>query len=270
MGRLDGKVAIVTGSAQGIGAATARRLAEEGASVVCADINDETNRKVVAGIVAVGGAAVHCHTDVGDLEQFEAAAGFAVEHFGGIDILHNNAWWSGGGYIVDMDPADWDRSLRLCLTSVFYGMRVAIPHMIERGGGSVINMSSVDGYFGEPCGSPYGTAKAGIILLTKSAALEYGRKNVRVNAIAPGGVDTPALDFMANLIPDFKERSAAAHATGRLIAPEEIANLVLFLASDESSALTGTTIVADAGWTASCNTATYLPPYGEPFEFARG
>src|SRR5204863_3050762 len=139
------------------------------------------------------------------------------------------------------------------------------PHMIDGGGGSVVNMSSVDAFFGEPCGSPYGVSKAGIILLTKTAALEYGRKNVRVNAIAPGSTDTSALDVMENLLPGFRDRSARATATGRLITPEEMANVVLFLASDESSALTGTTIVADAGWTASCETTTHIPPYGEPF-----
>jgi NAD(P)-dependent dehydrogenase (short-subunit alcohol dehydrogenase family) len=263
--RLEGKVAIVTGAAQGIGAATARRFAEEGASVVCADIAVDAGQDVVAGIEAVGGTAAFRRTDVTELAEVEGCAAFAVDRFGRLDVLHNNAWWSGGGYIVDMDPADWDRSIRACLTSVFYGMRAAIPHMIDGGGGSVVNMSSVDAFFGEPCGSPYGVSKAGIILLTKTAALEYGRKNVRVNAIAPGSTDTSALDVMENLLPGFRDRSARATATGRLITPEEMANVVLFLASDESSALTGTTIVADAGWTASCETTTHIPAYGEPF-----
>jgi NAD(P)-dependent dehydrogenase (short-subunit alcohol dehydrogenase family) len=265
MGRLEGKVALVTGSAQGIGAASARRLAAEGAAVVCADINDDKNEATVRDITERGGSAVSVHTDVGDLDQFRTAVSCAVDTFGGIDVLHNNAFWSGGGYIVDMEPEDWDRSLHASLTSVFFGMKVAIPFMIERGGGSVVNMSSVDGLFGNPCGAAYSAAKAGIILITKTAALEYGRKGIRVNAIAPGGVDTPALDLMTSLQADFKERSAAAHATGKLIQPEEIANVVLFLASDESSAITGTTILADAGWTAGTDITVSLPPYGEPF-----
>jgi NAD(P)-dependent dehydrogenase (short-subunit alcohol dehydrogenase family) len=265
MGRLDGKVAIVTGAARGIGAASAQRCAEEGAAVVCTDLDEEGAEAIASAVLARGGVAVASVTDVTDLEQFEACAAFAMDRFGRLDVLHNNAWWSSGGYIIDMDPDDWDRSIRACLTSVFYGMRVAIPRMMESGGGSVVNMASVDAYFGEPCGSPYGAAKAGIVLLTKTAALEYGRKNVRVNAIAPGSTDTGALDVMENLSPGFKARSAHANATGRLIEPREIANVVLFLASDESSALTGTTIIADAGWTACADTSPTIPPYGTPF-----
>jgi NAD(P)-dependent dehydrogenase (short-subunit alcohol dehydrogenase family) len=264
-GRLAGKVAIVTGAAQGIGRATVERFASEGAHVVCADINRDAAAEVVGTITQAGGSAVFHHTDITDLAQLEACTAMTIERFGRLDILHNNAWWSSGGYLVDLDPGDWDASIRACLTSVFLGMRAALPHMMRSGGGSIINMSSVDGLFGEPCGAPYGVSKAGVILLTKTAALEYGRKNIRVNAIAPGSTDTPALDVMESAAPGFKERSAEANATGRLITAEEIANVVVFLASDESSALTGTTIVADAGWTACCDTTPNFPPYGQPF-----
>src|SRR5438094_333685 len=246
MGRLDGKVAIVTGGASGIGAATARRFVAGGARVVIADLNEEAGEGVAR---ALGPAAAYRHADVGSLADLEAAVAFARERFGGLDVMHNNAAMSGGGYVSEIEPEVWEPSLRVMLTGVFYGMRAAIPALLARGGGSIISTSSVEGFFGEMLAAPYCTAKAGIINLTRTVALEYGRKNIRANCICPGAVDTPMLGLLAQVSPRSREDLAAQHALGRILRPEEIANVALFLASDESSAITGAAIVADGGLT---------------------
>lgn len=261
MSRLAGKVAIVTGAASGIGAATIKRFAAEGASVVCTDINDEGGRAVVADIRAAGGTAEYLHTDVTKLDQVEAAVAFAERRFGGLDVVHNNAATSGGGYVADIDPTVWDQSIQVMLTAVFYGMRAAIPALLRRGGGSIINTSSVEAFQAEMMAAPYNTAKAGLINLTRTVAIEYGRKNVRANCICPGCVDTPMLGLVVAMGYRSREAIAARHALGRIIRPEEIANVALFLASDESSAVTGAALVVDGGLT--CNTdITGFPPFG--------
>jgi len=258
MGRLEGKVAIVTGGASGIGAATVRRFVSEGARVVVADINDDAGTRLVAELGQ--GAAFH-HTDVSVLPEVEATVAFAVSHYGGLDVIHNNAAASGGGYVSEIDPEVWERSLRIMLTAVFYGMRAAIPAMLARGGGSIINTSSIEGLVGEIMAAPYCTAKAGMINLTRTVALEYGRKNIRANCICPGAVDTPMLALMESFTPLPRQELAAQHALGRILRPDEIANVALFLASDESSAITGAAIVADGGLTVGSH-ITGFPPYG--------
>ena len=261
MDRLAGKVAIVTGGASGIGAATVRRFAAEGARVVIADIDDEGGARVAAEVSRAGGAAVHQHADVSVLADLEATVALACARFGGLDVIHNNAAATGGGYVSEIDPATWDQSLRVMLTGVFYGMRAAIPALLERGGGSIINTSSVEGFYGEMMAAPYCTAKAGLLTLTRTVAIEYGRKGIRANCICPGAVDTPLLALMDHFAPRPRAELAAAHAIGRIIRPDEIANVVLFLASDESSAITGAAIVADGGLTSGLQ-ITGLPPYG--------
>jgi NAD(P)-dependent dehydrogenase (short-subunit alcohol dehydrogenase family) len=261
MGRLDGKVAIVTGGAGGIGSATLRRFAEEGAAVVCADLDEEGAGRVVRDIETRGGRAAFARTDVGVLADLEAAVGLAVSRFGGLDVIHNNAVWTGGGYVHEIDPEIWDRSMQVSLTGVFYGMRAAIPALLERGGGSIITTSSVEGFYGEIMAAPYATVKAGVINLTRTVALEYGRRGIRANCICPGAVETPLLDLMLSITPKTRAELAADHAFGRCLRPEEIANVALFLASDESSAVTATTIVADGGLTAGLN-ITGFPAFG--------
>jgi meso-butanediol dehydrogenase/(S,S)-butanediol dehydrogenase/diacetyl reductase len=261
MGRLANKVAIVTGGASGIGAATVRRFAVEGARVVIADIDDQGGERVAAEVGAAGGTAAFRHTDVTSLPDLEAAVALAVSRFGGLDVIHNNAASSGGGYVGEIDVAVWEQTLRVMLTSVFYGMRAAIPALLARGGGSIVNTSSVEGFFGEIMAAPYCTAKAGMLGLTRTVALEYGRRGIRANCICPGAVDTPMLRLMNQFAPRPREEIAAAHALGRLLRPEEIANVALFLASDESSAITGAAIVADGGLTSGLN-LTGFPPVG--------
>jgi NAD(P)-dependent dehydrogenase (short-subunit alcohol dehydrogenase family) len=261
MGRLDGKVAIVTGAASGIGAATLRRFAAEGAAVVCADLNDDAGARVVADVRAAGGTAEFLHTDVTKLADVEAAVALAERRFGGLDVIHNNAATSGGGYVGELDPAVWDQSIQVMLTAAFYGMRAAIPALLRRGGGSIINTSSVEAFQAEMMAAPYNTAKAGLINLTRTVAIEYGRKNIRANCICPGCVDTPMLGLVVAMGFRSREAIAARHALGRILRPDEIANVALFLASDESSAVTGAALVVDGGLT--CNTdITGFPPFG--------
>jgi NAD(P)-dependent dehydrogenase (short-subunit alcohol dehydrogenase family) len=259
MGRLESKVAIVTGGASGIGAATLARLASEGARVLCADVNDEAGERVAKEIVARGGVALHQHCDVAELAQVEAAVSRACKEFGGLDVMFNNAAWSGGGYVHTIDPEIWDKSLRVMLSAVFYGIRAAVPAMLERGSGSIVNTASVEGLFGEILASPYATAKAGVINLTRNAAIEYGRVGIRVNSISPGVVETPMLELMLRAGRRTREELADMHALGRLLRPEEIANLVLFLASSESSAITGANLVIDGGLTSGLH-LTGFPP----------
>jgi NAD(P)-dependent dehydrogenase (short-subunit alcohol dehydrogenase family) len=256
MRRLDGKVAVVTGGSGGIGSATLRRFVQEGAAVVCADVDDEAGRKLVSEL---GDRAVYQRTDVGDRAQVASAVATAVDRFGRIDVLFNNAAASTGGYIATLDPDGWDRSLRVMLTASLYGMQAAIPHMLAQGGGSIISTASIYGLVSSPGIAPYAVAKAGLVNLVRTAALEYGRKNIRVNAICPGVVETRMFETTLAIGSKTREEVAEMHALGRTIRPEEIANLVLFLASDESSAITGQAIVIDAGLLSGCN-LTGVPP----------
>lgn len=262
MGRFDGKVAIVTGAASGIGAATLRRLAAEGAAVVCADINDAGGEAVVAEVAARGGRAAFHHCDVGALAEVEATVAFAVARFGGLDIMHNNAMWSGGGWVAELDPDIWQRSLQIMLTGVFYGCRAAIPAMLKRGGGAIVNTASIEAFGGEMMASPYSTAKAGVVNFTRNVAIEYARKGIRANAICPGVVQTPLADLMLAFSKRTREELAALAPLGRLLRPEEIASVVAFLCSEDAAAITGAAIVVDGGLTAALNLSGHAP-FGE-------
>jgi meso-butanediol dehydrogenase/(S,S)-butanediol dehydrogenase/diacetyl reductase len=259
MGSLDGKVAIVTGGASGIGAATLRSLAAHGASVVCADINDDAGEAVAADIVAGGGRAFFRHCDVGELSQLEATVAAAVDRLGGLDIMHNNAMWSGGGWVADLDPEIWQRSLQVMLTGVFYGCRAALPAMLRRGGGAIVNTASIEAFGGEMMASPYSTAKAGVVNFTRNVAIEYGRRGIRANAVCPGIVQTPLFELMCSFARRSREEMANLSALGRILRPEEIAEVVAFLCSDAASAITGAAIVADGGLTAMLNLSGHPP-----------
>ena len=259
MARFDGKVAIVTGAASGIGAATLRRLASEGAAVICADINDEAGEAVVAELSAGGARAAYRHCDVGELRELEATVAFAVERFGGLDIIHNNAMWSGGGWVADIDPEIWQRSLHIMLTAVFYGCKAALPAMLARGGGAIVNTASIEAFGGEMMASPYSTAKAGVVNFTRNVAIEYARKGIRANAICPGIVQTPLAELMLTFAKRSREELANLAPQGRLLRPEEIAAVVAFLCSDDASAVTGAAIVIDGGLTAALNLSGHAP-----------
>ena len=256
MARYEGKVAIVTGSASGIGAACLKRLVAEGAKVICADINDELGAQTVAEL---GENARFFHCDVGDLEQVQALVQFAVDEFGGLDVMVNNAVYSGGGWVHEIDPTEWDKSIQVSMTSVFYGCKAALPVMIARGGGAIVNTASIEGYGAEMMASPYCTAKAGVINFTKCVAVEYGRQNIRANTFCPGIVETPLLESMIEYAPRSREEMEELSPMGRFMQPEDMAAVVAFLASDDARAITGESIVADAGITSMINLSGRKP-----------
>jgi meso-butanediol dehydrogenase / (S,S)-butanediol dehydrogenase / diacetyl reductase len=248
--RFDGKTAVVTGGASGIGAATVRLFVEEGANVVIADI-DEKGGAQLAG--ELGAKVVFSRTDVSDPEAVESLVKFAADKFGRMDILHNNAFYSTFGPVADIAIDGWLKTIAVTLNGVFYGMRFGIQQMLRQGGGVIVNTASISGLYGDYMLGAYNAAKAGVINLTRTAALEYARKNIRINAVCPGGIMTPPVINALNASPDpelAKKTAADHHPIGRLGRPEEIAKVVLFLASDDSSLMTGSIVVADGGATA--------------------
>jgi NAD(P)-dependent dehydrogenase (short-subunit alcohol dehydrogenase family) len=195
MGRLDGKVAVITGAASGMGRATAVLFAREGAAVLVADVDDRGGQDTVAQIAAGDGRALFRRTDVSSGDDVAGMIGTALDRFGALDILFNNAGIAGeNGRLADQSEANWHRVLSINLTGVYHGMRYAIPVMIERGGGTIISTASVAGMVGWAGAAAYSAAKAGVINLTRTAAIEYARWNIRVNCICPGVVHTPLLD----------------------------------------------------------------------------
>lgn len=245
--RLANKTAIITGGASGIGRAAAMVFAREGAKVAIADLNAEGGRETVKLIEQQGGTAFFYETNVSDSNQMHSLVSATVESFGQLDILFNNA---GIGHpdvkSVDLEEEEWDRIIDINLKGVFLGIKHSVPHLKKAGGGAIINTSSLLGLKGQKYLAAYNASKAGVVLLTKNAALEYGRDNIRVNAIAPGVIDTQIIVGWKN-----DERKwpiiSRANALGRIGTPEEVANAVLFLASDEASFITGATLSVDGG-----------------------
>jgi NAD(P)-dependent dehydrogenase (short-subunit alcohol dehydrogenase family) len=251
MGRVDGKVAVVTGGAQGIGKASALALAAEGARVMIGDVDDDGARQTLKEIEKAGGEATFLHTDVASSPEVGALIDKAVARFGKLDVLVNNAGVAIAGSVVEMTEEDWDRVIAINLTGVWRGMKAAIPAMIEAGGGSIINTSSVQALVGFPGWAGYAASKGGINSLTQQAAVEYALQRIRVNAIAPGTIWTPMNErILEGLGGDREEHLrqwADAHPLGRIGQPEEVAEAVVFLASDESSFITGVCLRVDGG-----------------------
>jgi NAD(P)-dependent dehydrogenase (short-subunit alcohol dehydrogenase family) len=256
--RFDGKVAIVTGGAGNIGAATARLLAAEGARVTVADVSVERAESVVAEIAASGGEARAQAVDVADAPQVEAMIADTVAAYGGLDVLHNNAAAidqnANDQDLVTMDLETWDRVLAVNLTGPMLGCRFAIPRMIERGGGVIVNTASAAAFYGSTSLAAYGTTKAGIVALTRYVATAYASQGIRCNAVAPGVVVARAAqEAAAAAAGDGESRLAryiAGHLTDRLGYPEEIAAAVAYLASDDAAFVTGETLRVDGGLTA--------------------
>jgi NAD(P)-dependent dehydrogenase (short-subunit alcohol dehydrogenase family) len=250
--RMDGKVAVVTGAATGIGRAIARRLAAEGALTLCADVDGDGAERTAGEIGAAGGRAEAHRCDVsdsGEVEQLMAAA----EGHGGPHALVSNAAIQYERTIEDTPPENWDQVLGVNLKGVYLCARAAIPRMRALGGGSIVNMASVNGFWVEPELGAYSAAKGGVINLTRSIALDFGRFGIRCNCICPGYVDTG----MAQRYFDVQEDPAAAradaarlHALGRIGQPEEIAAMALFLCCDESSFCTAQPFIVDGGLSA--------------------
>ncbi|KQY36804.1 MULTISPECIES: glucose 1-dehydrogenase [Nocardia] len=238
MGRLAGKVAVISGGARGMGAAHARRFVAEGASVVIGDVLDDEGAAVAKEL---GDAVVYRHLDVREPEQWAGAVAAAVEEFGGLHVLVNNAGIVNGNLLVDFALDEWQRIIDINLTGTFLGMQAAVPAMKAAGGGSIVNISSVEGMRGSPGLHGYTATKFAVRGLTKSAALELAPQGIRVNSVHPGLISTP----MTEGIPaDFLQIPLA-----RAAEPDEVSALVAYLASDESSYSTGAEFVVDGGLT---------------------
>jgi meso-butanediol dehydrogenase/(S,S)-butanediol dehydrogenase/diacetyl reductase len=248
--RLKDKVALISGSGSGIGEATAKRLASEGAAVVVVDLNEEGARRVADEIRGAGGKAEALHANIGNPAEVENMIKFAVDKFGHLDILHNNAIRLYTGRVGEMSLDNWRKSVEVGLTSYFYATRCALEVMVARRKGAIINTGSVSGLAADYGLGAYNAIKAGVINLTRATAIEYARKGIRCNAVCPGAILTPPIMKMRHALPDLAKTTEQAIPMGRYGEPIEIANVVLFLASDEASYVNGTCIVADGGLTA--------------------
>lgn len=252
MGRLDGKVAIVTGAASGIGAATASILAREGAHVVLADLAGAGALAQAEQITAEGGRATAIQFDLGDADSIAALVKEAVAIYGGLDVIHNNAAATHiaatiDGPIAELEPSVWDDTFRINVRGTALMIKAAVPHLLERGGGSIINMSSQAGAAGDLAVTAYGASKAAINAITLYSATQLGKHGIRVNAIAPGLIVTPASAKSGHATGAFGDIMLANHLTPRLGTPEDIAYMVVYLASDEAAFVTGQVLGVDGG-----------------------
>lgn len=249
MARLKNKVAIVTGGGSGIGRSTCLLFAQEGANVVVADYVADGGSETVRQIKAAGGEASFVLTDVAKSADVQNMIATTVKTYGRVDVLFNNAGIEGpSSKIANYKEEDWDRVIAIDLTSVYLGMKYVIPEMLKQGGGVIISTASVAGIVGFPGSGAYAAAKAGVINMTRMVALEYADKNIRVNCICPGIIETPMVDRVVGN--RSKDRVIKAEPIGRLGRPEDIANAALFLASDESSFATGAPFIIDGGYVA--------------------
>lgn len=250
MGRLDGKVAVVTGGAHGIGRASAKALAAEGARVAIGDVDEAEGERAAQEIRDGGGEATFARTDVTSLEDLQALVRGAVERWGGLDVMFNNVGVAIGGSAGEMSEEDWDRVIDVNLSGVWRGMRAAIPEMLRAGGGSIVNTSSVQGHVGFVGWSGYAASKGGVDALTRQAAVEYAPRGIRVNAVVPGTILTAMNEGILREADDpdaLMNEWKSMHPIGRIGMPEEVAAAVVFLASDESSFVTGESLRVDGG-----------------------
>lgn len=245
--RLKGKVAIISGGTFGIGESTVRLFANQGAKVVIAARNVEKGTKLVNDIKENGGEALFVKTDVSQEEDVKNLVKQTVDAYGRLDVLFANA---GVGDMGDLDCCtleEWNRTISVDLTGVFLCNKHVIPEMAKIGGGSIINCASILGHVGQMSVSAYAAAKGGVVNMTRSAAVTYANKGIRINAVCPGYIDTPILDNTPKEVIDHLVSLVPARRLGK---PEEVANAVLFLASDESSFVTGANLLVDGGYTA--------------------
>jgi NAD(P)-dependent dehydrogenase (short-subunit alcohol dehydrogenase family) len=246
---LQDKVAIVTGAGSGIGRASAIRFAAEGAAVVAADIRLGKAAETVELIEGEGGRAAACQVDVASSPDVARMVAAAVETFGTLDALFNNAGTIRPGTAVDLSVEDWDLVMAVNVRSVFLGAKHAVPVMAANGGGAIVSTASVSGLLGDPSSVVYSASKAAVINLTRSLAVDHAKQNIRVNCICPGAIDTPPVGRMLK-DPEIRQRSEKAHLLGRIGEASEIAAAAAWLLSPESSFVTGEALVVDGGLTA--------------------
>ncbi|KOP66016.1 SDR family NAD(P)-dependent oxidoreductase [Paenibacillus solani] len=247
MGRLANKVAVITGAAGGMGKADALLFVKEGAKVAITDLQEDKLKDVVAEIEALGGEAIGIKHNVASEEDWVRVVDETVKKFGKIDILVNNAGISNATPFMDMTVEGWEKTMTINVTSIFLGQKYVIPHMIEAGGGSIINISSIAGLTGGSGAGPYTASKGAVRMLTKATAVDFAKHNIRCNSVHPGFIETPMTVDM------FKDEKMAQWFQSmtplpRLGKAEDIANGVLFLASDESSYITGVELPIDGGY----------------------
>jgi NAD(P)-dependent dehydrogenase (short-subunit alcohol dehydrogenase family) len=246
-GLLDGRVALITGGASGQGRAAAALFAYQGARIVVADLDDDGAGQTISQVDAAGSSGIAVHADISHRADCDAMVQVAINHFGRLDILYNNAAVQMSGRLVDTSEDDWDLTMATNLDAVFWACRAALPHLIETGNASIISTASVLGLIGSEGYAAYGAAKAGLVALMRQIATEYGPA-VRANVIAPGSIDTPRFRKVAdtmpvNFLPDL-EQTIPMH---RLGTAADVAGIALFLASDLSAYTTGAVIPADGG-----------------------
>ncbi|HVN88638.1 MAG TPA: SDR family oxidoreductase [Candidatus Binataceae bacterium] len=251
--RLANKVAIITGAGSGMGKCAALLFASEGAKIAASDINEAAVKETVAEITKKGGEAIAIRTDVSKAPDVERMVNETVAKFGKLDIIYNNAGIEGdSGFVANLTEEQFDRVIAINLRGVWLGMKYALPQMMKQRSGSIINTASIAGIVGIKGSTPYAAAKAGVIAMTRVAALEYGRYNIRVNAICPGAIETPMAQRIRGEGVEPNPRAIKRISVlERMAQPEEIARVALFLASDDASFATGAPFIIDGGWTAS-------------------
>jgi NAD(P)-dependent dehydrogenase (short-subunit alcohol dehydrogenase family) len=248
--RLKDKAALITGAANGMGAATARLFAREGARVVVADVLDKPGAEVVAGIARDGGKAIYAHLDVTDEAAWRATVDRSLAEYGRLDVLVNNAGISGSAVEDLYDTAAWDRLMAVNARGVFLGTKYAVAAMKKTGGGAIVNLSSVSGIVGQPgIHVGYNASKGAVRLLTKSIAVQHGRDGIRVNSVHPG-LMPPMITSGRTADPVERAKVLRGVPLGRAGEVDEVAHAILFLASAEASYITGAELVVDGGWTA--------------------
>ncbi len=248
--RLANKVALITGGARGQGAVEAKLFATEGAYVVICDILDEEGKRIESEINNTGGSSLFAHLDVTDESEWQNVIATTLNSFGKLDILVNNAGIYKWAQVEETTSELWDQTMDINAKGVFLGTKHAIPAMRNSGGGSIVNISSVAGLIGSANAAAYGASKGAVRLLTKSTAIQYAKDGIRANSVHPGIIDTPMTTPNLLATQEARDRSASRHPLGRVGTSEDVAYGVLFLASDESSFMTGSELVIDGGLTA--------------------